>query len=111
MLAVQVSPENQKRLDEQVHINEKAFHAATSNGEFQHGLAPAYETWAATSQTQKFAGDVEYLYHTEEVQRVGAHLDQAGQNVHEIENGLYIDNKVLEDKLAHIEAEVKALES
>ena len=51
MLAVQVSPENQKRLDEQDHINEKAFHAATSNADFQHGVAPAYEAWAATSQT------------------------------------------------------------
>ena len=111
MLAVQVSPDNQKVLEAQDHKNEAAFHAATTNSAFQHGVAPAYEAWTATSQTQKFGGDVEYLFHTQEAQRVGAHLDQAGQNVHEIENGLYIDNKVLEDKLAHIEAEVKALES
>ena len=110
-LAVQVSPDNQKVLEAQDHKNEAAFHAATTNSAFQHSVAPAYEAWAATSQTQKFGGDVDYLFHTQEVQRVGAHLDQAGQNVHEIENGLYIDNKVLEDKLNHIEAEVKTLES
>jgi hypothetical protein len=48
MLAVQVSPDNQKVLEAQSKVNENAFHAATSNNQFVHGVAPAYESWAAT---------------------------------------------------------------
>ena len=51
-LAVQVSPDNQKVLEDQGKVNEDAFHAATSNNQFVHGVAPAYEEWAATQQTQ-----------------------------------------------------------
>jgi hypothetical protein len=110
-LAVQVSPDNQKVLEAQDKVNNKAFNAAISNNQFTHGVAPAYDSWAATRQTQEFGGAVDYLFKTEEAKRAAAHLEQAGQNVHEIENGLYIDNKVLEAKLTAIEKEIKTLES
>ena len=78
MLSVQVSSDNQQRLEAQGDQVEEAFNAATSNEEFLQNVTSSYESWANTTETQAFASDVEYFHNLEEVQRVGAHLDVVG---------------------------------
>ena len=78
MLTVQVSSDNQQRLEAQGDQVEEAIDAATSNDEFLQNVTSSYESWANTTETKAFASDVEYFHNLEEVQRAGFHLHVVG---------------------------------